>query len=470
MTDPHPSAAARSEAVLAVGLLLVGLAVGILALVHGPLWRLAVAALAVVVAVSGAWYLLSHRGAMRATGLVAAAAGVAGLLAVVLTAEFRGLALVGTLLLMVASSACAGLALRDRGQPAAGEGRAAPPLPPPRHPALIMNPKSGGGKAVRYGLADACRARGIEVIELTAGDDLATLAAEAIGRGADAIGMAGGDGSQALVASVASEHDVPFVCVPAGTRNHLALDLGIDRDDVVGALDAFSGGLEARVDLATVNGRVFVNNASMGLYAKIVQSDAYRDAKVKTAADMLPELLGPDTRPFDLRFCTPSGTTWRYAHMLLVSNNPYRLDHLMGGGTRPRMDTGTLGVAAARIDGPAAAAALVGLEAAGRLRSFDGWEEWAAPAFRVDSTEPIEIGIDGEATVMDPPLVFESRPAALRVRLPGEPAGRRAAVERPHLDRSTVRSLLRIAAGRPAVEPSRHGGGGPDAPPADRAA
>ena len=63
-----------------------------------------------------------------------------------------------------------------------------------------------------------------------------------------------------------------MVCVPAGTRNHFALDLGLNREDVTGAVDAFAEALERRVDLATVNDRVFVNNCSLGLYAKIVQS------------------------------------------------------------------------------------------------------------------------------------------------------------------------------------------------------
>ena len=105
--------------------------------------------------------------------------------------------------------------------------------------------------------------------------------------------MAGGDGSQALVASIAAEHDVPYVCVPAGTRNHFAFDIGIDRADVVGALEAFFDGSERRIDLARVNGRVFVNNVSMGLYGKVVQSQEYRDTKLRTVIDALPELLGP---------------------------------------------------------------------------------------------------------------------------------------------------------------------------------
>ena len=128
--------------------------------------------------------------------------------------------------------------------------------------------------------------------------DLAQLAEQAIGSGDDVIGMAGGDGSQALVAGLASRHGIPMVVIPAGTRNHFALDIGLDRMDVVGALDAYTHTLERRVDLAMVEDRVFVNNASMGIYARIVQSPGYRDAKIQTTAAMLPEMLGPKAEPF----------------------------------------------------------------------------------------------------------------------------------------------------------------------------
>ena len=109
--------------------------------------------------------------------------------------------------------------------------------------------------------------------------------------------MAGGDGSQALVAGVAAAHGVGFVCVPAGTRNHLAMDLGLDRDDVAGALDAFGEAVERRIDLGLVGERTFVNNATVGLYAKIVQSPAYRDHKVGTALELLPEHARPRRHP-----------------------------------------------------------------------------------------------------------------------------------------------------------------------------
>ena len=167
----------------------------------------------------------------------------------------------------------------------------------PAHPVLFYNPLSRGGKAERYALAEAARSRGIEPIELRRGDDLEQLVRDAVRQGADALAMAGGDGSQAIVAMVAAELDLPYACIPAGTRNHFALDLGVDRNDVVGALDAFVNGGERRVDLAEINGRVFVNNVSLGLYAEAVQRPGYRAAKLRTLLDTIPEALGPSAKP-----------------------------------------------------------------------------------------------------------------------------------------------------------------------------
>ena len=116
----------------------------------------------------------------------------------------------------------------------------------PAQPVLLVNPRSGGGKAARFDLVAQCRARGVEAIMFEPGDDLTMLATAAVRDGADALGMAGGDGSQAAVAAVAAEHGLPYVCIPAGTRNHFALDLGIDATDVAGALDAFLDGQERR--------------------------------------------------------------------------------------------------------------------------------------------------------------------------------------------------------------------------------
>jgi diacylglycerol kinase family enzyme len=448
MSQASSPARARWAAVGALAAVLATLGVAAFALIEGDVWRVVVALLALAVSVVGSWYALTRRGLVRIVGCVIAACGIGALVAVIVTGPFKGLPVAIAILLAVASAIAGGYALRAEEQPPEEKAPAVNLRETPRRAVLLMNPKSGGGKVVRFDLPGECRARGIKPVVLSPGDDLESLAREAIEGGADVVGMAGGDGSQALVASVAAQHDVPFVCIPAGTRNHLALDLGIDRDDVVGALDGFNSGLERRVDLATVNGRVFVNNASMGLYAKIVQSSAYREAKLKTATDMLPDLLGPDAEPFDLHFVGPDGTQWPYAHMLLVSNNPYQLDQLLGSGKRPRMDTGNLGVAAARIDGAGQAVAFISLEAAGRIRSFNGWKEWDTPRFTVDSNAPIEVGIDGEAMTLDPPLTFESRPSALRVRLPPSVTRASTASRPAHITPETISSLVAIAAGR----------------------
>jgi diacylglycerol kinase family enzyme len=293
-------------------------------------------------------------------------------------------------------------------------------IPRPSSPVLIVNPRSGGGKAQRHDLVGQCRARTIEPVIAEDGQDISTLAETAVSRGADVIGMAGGDGSQAEVAAIAVQHDLPFVCVPAGTRNHFALDLGIDRDDIVGALDAFYDGSERRIDLARVNGRVFVNNASMGLYGAIVQSPEYRDAKLRTMIEKLPKLLGPNAQEFDLRFTDPDSSLWSGTQLLLVSNNHYELDPLGTQGTRGGIDQGTLGVVAVRFGSP-----------------FHGLREWVTPTFRVDSGSKVDVGLDGEALVLEPPLVFECLSLALRTRTavreglrrhPGRISGRSALV------------------------------------------
>ena len=260
------------------------------------------------------------------------------------------------------------------------------------------------------------------------------------------------------------EADVPLVCIPAGTRNHFALDLGLDRDDVVGALDAFGPAVERRIDLAEVSGRVFVNNVSLGVYAKIVQSPDYRDAKRQTTAAMLPELLGPDAEPFDLHFTAPDGTRQDGAQIIQVSNNPYVLTSLAGFGSRARLDTGELGVAAATIRGAVDVAAFVAAESAGRLERFGGWTEWCAASFTVDSGAPVEAGVDGEALELEPPLVFRALPGAVRVRLPDHAPGYSPAARKAPSLGWAVRALLRAAAGQATTIEETHADGDPRTP------
>jgi diacylglycerol kinase family enzyme len=400
----------------------------------------------VLLANTAIWFALTERGALRFLGAGVAVLAGAGLI-VVLATHWQGLLVLAALLLLLALfGLTARYALGRAGEASLGGMAAVVPVGATSSGALIINLKSGGGKAERFDLAGEARRRGIEAIVLQQGDDLLELAESAITRGAEVIGMAGGDGSQALVATVAARSDIAHVCIPAGTRNHFALDLGLDRDDVVGALDAFTDGVERRIDLARVNDRVFVNNASLGVYAKVVQSETYRDAKLWTWTDMLPDLLGPDAEKIDLQFTAPDGTDCDDAPLVLVSNNPYELTHLSGAGTRERIDTGLLGIVAARVRGTDVSK-LVALEMVGQAARYPGLLAWSAREFEVRSSGPVEVGLDGEALVLDPPLHFASLPSALRVRLPRgagpSPAARAVALTTESLD-----ALVRVAAGR----------------------
>jgi diacylglycerol kinase family enzyme len=443
----RPSLTLRVAAVLAL-LAPVAMIVVTAVALAGDVW-IAVLAVALVVAGSALlWLALTTRGATRVIGAAGAVLANAGLVVVLATHWHGVVVLVVLALLLAVYGVTARYALGRSGRAAASAvAAAAKPVGGADRPVLIINLKSGGGKAERFGLVAEAERRGIEPVVLTPGDDLLELAEAAVDRGAQVIGMAGGDGSQALVATVASRRDVAHVCIPAGTRNHFALDLGLDRDDVVGALDAFTDGLERRIDLARVNERVFVNNASLGVYAKVVQSDAYRDAKLETWARMLPDMLGPGAEPIDLEFTAADGSAYTDAPLVLVSNNAYELTRLAGAGTRGRLDAGTLGIVAARVRNANDVSQLVALELAGRAGSFSGIVQWNAREFEVRSSGPVEVGLDGEALVIDPPLRFVSMPGALRVRTPRS-AGMAPGARAVSLTTQNLAALVRVAAGR----------------------
>ena len=287
---------------------------------------------------------------------------------------------------------------------------------PARRPVLFVNPRSGGGRAAQAGLVERARERGINALVLEPHHDLAALVDEAVADGADALGVAGGDGSLGVAAAAARTHGLPFVCVPAGTRNHFALDVGVDRHDLVGALDAFGDhGVERSIDVAEVNGRVFLNNVSLGIYGEAVQQTAYRDAKVRTLLETTAEVLGPSRAAPDCASSTTSAASIRHPAVVLVSNNPYALDRPVAPGTRPRLDGGELGVVVHR---PHRAPARI-LRPASGVRRTSRWTR----------QRPVHAGVDGEAVELDAPLSFVIRPGVLRVRIssrhPGvSPSGR----------------------------------------------
>jgi diacylglycerol kinase family enzyme len=272
---------------------------------------------------------------------------------------------------------------------------------PPQQPVLFVNPKSGGGKAARAAVAERARERGIEATLLRTGDDLAALAQEAVEGGSDAVGVAGGDGSLAIVAAVALASGLPFVCVPAGTRNHFALDVGVDRDDIVGSLDAFTDGVERRIDVAEVNGHLFLNNVSLGVYGDAVRQPTYRDAKARTLFETTATVLGPSGDATGLELVDELGRSHRDPAVVLVSNNPYSLEPPHAPGTRPTLESGRLGILL--LERPSAPLRL------GRT--------WSATRLEVRASTPVHAGVDGEAIDLSPPLRFAVRPGALRVRI-----------------------------------------------------
>ncbi|ROZ93798.1 diacylglycerol kinase family protein [Gordonia sp. OPL2] len=441
----RPTPGRRLSAIIALAAIASCAVLILLFLIHSGV-HIVLGLAGVALAGAGAWWMVTEAGRRRIGGTIAVVLGfviVATSLALALSgADTVVIRLGAMVILMGVASAGTRYALVPELHELDRERR----THHPRRPVLICNPRSGDGKVERFGLVSAAHEMGVETVVLEPGDDLEKLARDAIARGADCLGMAGGDGSQALVASVAVEHDVPFVCVSAGTRNHFALDLGLHRDDPRTTLRAFGDAVERRVDHATVNGRLFVNNVSLGVYATIVQQESYRGEKTQTAAAMLPELIGPDSTPFDLQFTTPSGTDVDGAYLIMVSNNPYATTASLDAVTRPRLDTGTLGVIAVSATTAAEAARLTARSALGLRRSSPYWHEFATDAVEIRSRSGTAlVGVDGEAGEMPTPLRFRSHPGGLRLLVP---ADNHAVTALRRARGVHMRALLDVARGR----------------------
>jgi diacylglycerol kinase family enzyme len=374
-----------------------------------------VAAVSLALTVAAAYWFLAERGLLRWIALAVALLAPLATLLVYISSGLLWVVLV-VVALGVAAVRAARAALRP--DPAASAQRTVDATPA-QHPWIVMNPRSGGGKVGRFDLQAKAEALGAEVELLDGpGKDVQQMARDALARGADLLGVAGGDGTQALVAQVAAEHDIPFLVISAGTRNHFALDLGLDREDPTGCLEALRDGVDVRIDLGDINGRTFVNNASFGAYAEVVQSPAYRDDKRGTTLDALPELLH-GTRGAHLQ-AQAGDVTIDAPQAVLVSNDPYDASDLAGMGRRPRLDRGVLGVVAVRVDSARQAVGLLN-----RVHNH-GVVVTEAPAVVVTADRPtIPVGIDGEAVELETPVRCTTAPGALLVRLPRQRPGAR---------------------------------------------
>ena len=402
---------------------------------------LAVGVAAAVVGLVAAFLFLSRRGVVRWLSL---AVFVLAPVAVIVVFAFRGV-----LWVAVASAAAwllAGVVARVAlaGDRADWRMPEYPAEPAARHPYLIMNPKSGGGKVGKFDLKGKAEDLGAEVFLIGGPEpvDVARVAREAVARGADLLGVAGGDGTQALVAGVAAGHGLPFVVISAGTRNHFALDLGLDREDPSACLGALSGGVELRVDLGMINGQVFVNNASFGAYAEVVETPAYRGDKLGTTLDLLPDLLqGHRGARLSAR---AGGVEIRSPQALLVANNPYGTGDIAGLSRRARIDRGVLGVAGVKVRSARQAADLIRGKNAAGLRVLTTTKiEISADAAQ------IPVGVDGEAVSMSTPVTCTISPAALRVWVPRDRPG--VPAPKPPVNWARLRQLAGVRRERAEV-------------------
>ena len=402
---------------------------------------------------AAAWFFLAYRGVVRWLALVVLVA--APVFVIVVYVVDRLLWEVALSVVLAAAAAAAGRAALSGGAPAGPPEYAAAQQ---RQPFMIMNPRSGGGKVAKFGLKDKAAALGAEVslLEGPGVVDVAALARHALDRGADLLGVAGGDGTQALVAGVAAGRDIPMLVISAGTRNHFALDLGLDREDPARCLDALTDGVELRIDLGMIGDRAFVNNASFGVYAEIVQNPAYRDDKTGTVLQMLPGMLSGH-QGAHLMVRADGRVILEGPQAVLVSNNPYEAGDIAGLDRRARLDQGVLGVIGIKVDNAAQAAAL--LNPAARSRELTAL---TAHEVVIDSSEPqIPVGIDGESVLMPTPVRCTIRPLALRVQVPRSRPG--VPVPRPRLDWARLRRLAftsgpttgGVPAARPGTPKSR---------------
>ncbi len=378
---------------------------------------LALGVAAVAVSLAAAFWFLALRGIRRWLSLGAAVlAPIAVVAAYAAAALWQVVAATGAAWLLAAGTARLALA----GGRSRRRVREYPAGPPAARPFLIMNPRSGGGKVGTFRLRQRAEAMGAEVFLMSGPGrvDVAAVARAAVADGADLLGVAGGDGTQALVAGIAAEHDIPFMVITAGTRNHFALDLGLDLADPPACLDALTDGVELRVDLGVAGGRTFVNNVSFGAYAEVVKTPAYRDDKLATTLDRLPDLLSGHrgarlvARAGEVEIPGPQA--------VLVANNPYGTGDIAGLGRRERLDGGVLGVIGVSVSSAR--------QAVGLLRGTHGTGlcVLAARKVTIDADAPaIPVGIDGESVSMSVPVEVTVRPGALRVRVPRKRPGTR---------------------------------------------
>lgn len=306
---------------------------------------------------------------------------------------------------------------------------------------LIINPKSGDGRAIKAKIPQKASKLGITTIITKKGDSIEGLARKAVSDGAKILGVSGGDGTLGAVAKVAIEENLPLVVLPGGTRCHFARDVGFDPKEIGDALASFYG-IERRVDVGSINGRIFLNNASFGLYADVVDKPDYRNHKVRTTREVLRSLLNGDTPYYALSFTDDKQKKHRHAAQILVGVNAYETVNIFEFGRRRAMNQGILQITAVTKLTDELIGQMMGtivLNQSFEDSNTGHVEQWEAAKFSVNSkSKQLVVGVDGEREEYTTPVTIKILPKALRLMVP--PEGMRKRPDNP-LSPKTLKRL-----------------------------
>jgi diacylglycerol kinase family enzyme len=288
--------------------------------------------------------------------------------------------------------------------------------------AILLNAKAGS-------LLDSqCEERAQEILAACHAANIAatvhlceaaqlTATARALARDSDvdAVVAAGGDGTVSAVAAGLVGTDVALGVIPLGTLNHFAKDLGIK--DVQSAVDAIAKGTPKRIDVGEVNGRVFINNSSIGLYPEMVSArdtDRRRNGRSKWSA-----MIRAAVRIL-LRFpllhvavAIAGGVFSARTPFVMIGNNEYALG-LTEIGSRRRLDSGQLAIYTLKSTSRWKMFVAM-VRALFRRRDPELEARCVERADIVATKRSLKVALDGEVTRMAPPLTYRSRPGALVV-------------------------------------------------------
>jgi diacylglycerol kinase family enzyme len=293
---------------------------------------------------------------------------------------------------------------------------------------VLLNASAGAaGRAgddeqpARAEVRDAFAAAGLNIsIAVGSGDTLTALARRAVARGVRLVVAGGGDGTIGSVALALANTDATLGILPLGTLNHFAKDLGIPLG-VPDAVRVIAAGHVARVDVGEVNGRVFINNSSLGLYPSVVYQREKRQAQGRgkwMAFALATARVWRLYRRVRVVVHTDAGSRVVRTPFVFVGNNEYQLEGVRLGA-RARVDAGQLHVAMAPGMTKGEMVSVLGWALLGRLADVDHLDTLLTDAVTIGARRRhLPVALDGEVTLLETPLEYRVRRGALRVCVP----------------------------------------------------